>query len=129
MDDQDLLNPLRELEVEVHKACSNHDRKSIENLLHNSFLEFGRSGKTYTKSNILEQCSAQEIDFLVWSQEYALQHVSDDTVLLTYRSADISDRGDMKRYSLRSSLWVCEGKGWEMCFHQGTATGAFAKLG
>ncbi len=63
----------------------------------------------------------------VHAQDFALRKLSDAVVLLTYRSAHIGPSGALERHTLRSSIWRLEASGWQIVFHQGTPTGAFAQ--
>jgi hypothetical protein len=84
-------------------------------LLSDDFQEFGRSGRTYSKAEILAHladspglpggdCSAAEL------LRFRAALVAADVVLVTY-----SLRG-----TLRSSLWRREAGAWRVFFHQGT---------
>ena len=44
----DLLHHLRELEVALHQPDFRYDPARLDQLLHESFAEFGRSGRCYT---------------------------------------------------------------------------------
>ena len=74
----------------IFYCCFINCRERTELILHDSFLEFGRSGSTYTKNEILELLSREKGGLRVWSQDYALQNVEGNTALLTYRSAHVS---------------------------------------
>ena len=50
-----LLEELRSLETELHKDETRRNRQRMETLLHADFLEVGRSGGRYKRSEILEE--------------------------------------------------------------------------
>ena len=123
----DLLQHLRDLELTLQSLEVRRDRARLDELLHESFVEFGRSGTRYDKANILQQLPAGSSSKAMWSRDFELVELADGVALLTYRSASFDDDGDLYRFSLRSSLWQRTARGWQMRFHQGTATDPFAK--
>jgi hypothetical protein len=118
---------LRKLEVSLHQPEVRSDRDQVDRLLHESFIEFGRSGQMYTKAEILEVLSAESSEEAIFSQSYSLAIIEDGVALLTYKSARITANGELSRYTLRSSLWQYTEPDWQMRFHQGTATNPFEK--
>lgn len=120
----DLLNHLRELETELHRPEVRRDASRLEELLHESFVEIGRSGRLYDRAAIVElllnETSAPKVD----ARDFALDEIADGVALLTYRSAHVDDSGKMTRHSLRASLWQRTERGWRVRFHQGTPTEA-----
>ena len=127
MANEGLLEQLRALELDLQRLEVRRDRVRLDELLHDSFVEFGRSGKRYDKPDILEQRPAESSPKAMWSQDFELVELADGVALLTYRSAFVDGDGDLYRFSLRSSLWQRTQRGWQMRFHQGTATDPFAK--
>jgi hypothetical protein len=123
----DTFQILRKQEVSLHQPELRSDRDQVDRLLHESFFEFGRSGQMYTKAEILEFLSAESSEEAIYSGDYSLTMVEDGVALLTYKSAQINTNGELSRYTLRSSLWQYTEPGWQMRFHQGTATNAFEK--
>ncbi len=127
MSNIDTFQILRKLEVSLHQPEVRSDRDQVDRLLHESFIEFGRSGQMYTKAEILEVLSAESSEEAIYSGDYSLTMIEDGVALLTYKSAQINASGKLSRYTLRSSLWQYTEPGWQMRFHQGTATYAFEK--
>jgi hypothetical protein len=123
----DLLQHLRDLELMLQRLDVRCDRARLEPLFHESFVEFGRSGRRYDKANTLEDLPQNPAPEVMWSQNFEVVELADGVAQLTYRSASVDDNGDLYRYSLRSSLWQRTPRGWQMRFHQGTATDPFAK--
>jgi hypothetical protein len=97
-------------------------------LLHDSFTEFGRSGRSYSRSAILELLASEETSGEVLAQEFEVVELGPNAALLTYRSAVIDESGNAHRHSVRSSIWVQTPDGWKLRFHQGTPTNAFKIL-
>lgn len=122
-----LLERLRGLELEVQRLEVRRDRARLDELLHESFLEFGRSGRRYVKADILEELPQDPNPMVMWSQDFEVAELADGLALLTYRSASVDENGDLFRHSRRASLWQLTEHGWQMRFHQGTATEPFEK--
>ena len=112
------------LERELHDPSVRKNAERLDQLLHNSYIEIGRSGEVYDKAKILSSLQA-DTTHLIWSQDYDTQIISDSLVLLTYRSAHFGVDEVLSRFSRRSSLWEKIGNSWKLRFHQGTPTSAF----
>ena len=79
------------------------------------FMEFGRSGRTYTRAQIIcTDRSPIEAEL----KNLVVHELDASTALLTYESA--ARFGVEVEHALRSSVWVRTVKGWQMRFHQGT---------
>ncbi len=127
MDNEDLLNLLQELEVALHQPEVRGDRNRLDGLLHESFVEFGRSGRVYDKVGILEQISHEKKQDAIWSQDFEVIALTQGVALLAYRSAYVDEKGNLYCHTNRSSLWQKTEFGWQMRFHQGTPTEPFEK--
>jgi hypothetical protein len=119
-----LLEELRNLETELHKDETRRNRKRMEMLLHPDFVEFGRSGTRYTRSDILGEFGPESVLPVVHSRQFDLVVLAEGVALVTYLSAHVDAVGNLYRHTLRSSIWVCSDVGWQMRFHQGTPTTA-----
>jgi hypothetical protein len=122
-----LLHDLRELEVALHQPNVRRDRARLDELLHEDFQEFGRSGRSYTKAEVLKHLPEELSPAAVWSQDFKLSVLAEALALLTYRSAHADANGSLSRHTLRSSVWQRTRRGWQMRFHQATPTEEFAK--
>ncbi|WP_416349251.1 DUF4440 domain-containing protein [Leptolyngbya sp. CCNP1308] len=125
MDQTSLLSILRELECELHKPQCRGDRERLAQLLAPDFREFGRSGASYTRNDMLARLSLETEAPQIHAQDFAVQELADSVVLLTYRSAHRSLSGELHRHTNRSSIWRLNLTGWQMVFHQGTPTEPF----
>jgi hypothetical protein len=121
----DLLLHLRDLEVVMHQPKLRSDVDKLDELLHESFTEFGRSGRSYSRTDILMELPLEDPSVAIWSDDFSVAEVADGVALLTYKSAHIDNTGQLSRYTLRSSLWQRTSRGWQMRFHQGTPTDIF----
>jgi len=122
-----LLETLKELEVALHGPEVRPSAARMGELLHVSFREFGRSGAAYTREEILTHVSTADEQPTNWAQDFELEVLSEDLVLLIYRSAHITDGQELQRDTNRTSLWQFVDGSWKMRFHQGTATQPFEK--
>lgn len=94
---------------------------SARMLLAESFVEFGASGRVYTKAAVLEAFTAAAADNQVELPEmldFDANLLAPGTVLVTYRS--VSTPPASPRSSRRSSIWQQRGGSWQMLFHQAT---------
>jgi len=123
-----LLEELRGLETELHQNETRHNRQRMEALLHPEFVEFGRSGRRYTREEVLEELGPDKQLPPVQSGQFGLILLAKHVALLTYVSAHTDAKGDLYRYTLRSSIWVHTKVGWQVRFHQGTPTTGGADL-
>lgn len=117
-----LLQELRTLEESLQRCDVRRNRVKLDALLHPDFVEFGRSGQSYTKREIVDLLTGEQTEPLGWVGDYALQVVADDVALLTYRTARKTPSGEYARHTLRASLWKRVPSGWQLLFHQGTPT-------
>jgi hypothetical protein len=122
-----LLHVLRDLEMRLHSPQVRADPHALGELLHPAFREFGRSGISYTRVQVLSEFAETPQHFEIWSQDYEVEELGRGLALLTYRSAHVGQSGGLERHTLRASLWQATPAGWKMRFHQGTPTGAFEK--
>jgi len=105
MDSKILLNHLYELEIELHQIEVRNDKNRLDELLHESFIEVGRYGKTYHKSDILANLPKQAISRAIRSQDYNLEVLSNDLALITDKSAMMDENGNLSIHTFRPSLW------------------------
>jgi ribonuclease HI len=87
------------------------DRAAVAALLHPQWQEVGRSGRLWTREDLL--AGVGPID-PVSLDVVSVERVDRDTILLLWRA--LAD----ERSTLRSSLWVRVGGQWQQRFHQGT---------
>ena len=116
---------LQRSEVALHQAGTRRDASKAGELLHESFLEIGRSGAIYDRAAVLELMASEEPRGRIVSQDFAVSRLDESTALLTYRSAIIDDSENSSRHTLRASIWIKTAGGWKLRFHQGTPTEAF----
>lgn len=123
--DQDLLCHLQALELRLHRSAVRADARQLDLLLHEDFLEFGRSGGVHARADTVDALGSEGLSPCLVSEGFALARLGPDSALLTYRSASRSEDGTVGRHTLRSSVWLRTARGWQMRFHQGTPTQPF----
>ena len=93
---------LQALERQLLDPATRKDWAAVTALLADDFREFGKSGRAYTKAEILELA------------EFHAVPLGPEAALVTYCSMEA---GAMAR---RCSVWVWRNGLWQMLFHQGT---------
>ncbi|WP_353328243.1 DUF4440 domain-containing protein [Chitiniphilus shinanonensis] len=123
----ELLSVLRAHEVALHQQELRREAGLVFRLLHDDFIEFGRSGSIYSKADTVQALSDELtcIPVRIWSQDYCIQAQSEGLALLLYKSAQLEEDNQLTRHALRSSLWRKTTSGWQMIFHQGTPVAPF----
>lgn len=105
---------LFELEQRLLDPAVRRSPTAVIPLFHPEFVEFGSSGRVYTKEMIV-QMMVQETPGVVRIRDFDVREISDDVALVTYRT--LGDRGKETR---RSSVWLRSDSRWQIIFHQGT---------
>lgn len=88
------------------------DRASVAALLHPDWREIGKSGRLWTREEMLAEIGPippVELEVI------ETVRIAPDLVVLIWRSHAVSGS------ALRSSLWSRQGGGWRQVFHQGTS--------
>lgn len=121
--DSDIFNHLIYLEKSLHSFEVRSNADKISNLLSPIFYEFGSSGKIWSRQDILDRLPQEDSLTKVEATDFKATLLSEDVVLLTYKSNRISL--DLSSVSfLRSSIWQknsnTQSLQWKMVFHQGT---------
>ena len=114
---------LRRLEESLWRTDTRFDAGHLEEILAPDFLESGRSGRVYSRSDILAM-EAQEIRARLPLQGFRVSIIGDDVRLVTYVS-EVEAGGEVQ-VANRSSLWQRTPAGWRLAFHQGTPAGGWA---
>jgi len=113
---------LRKLEESLLDTTVRRDRKKMRSMLAENFVEFGSSGRVWTRSSIIDLLS-QETAFIPPAiEDFHCAFLTDDVTLVTYRTVRTDRETGEVLVSLRSSIWTNERGAWRMRFHQGTRT-------
>lgn len=105
---------VEKLEHEISSKEARADASRLSELIHDNFEEFGKSGRRFSKSDIVSELPTwehQEIEIT----DLECVRLSAQALLLKYQSVSNGGRAN------RSSIWVKDKGHWQMIFHQGTA--------
>jgi hypothetical protein len=86
-------------------------------MIADDFVEFGASGRTWTKQEILGALASwkpieRNLD------DFTVRELDNSLCLVTYKATGAP--GHPRTRSLRSSIWRKRGETWQLVFHQGT---------
>lgn len=114
------LDAIRRLEECLWRPETRFDNSVMEQVLAPDFLEFGRSGRTYARAELLfDPAEVHRFQATLPLPRFHARHLSDDIVQVTYVSEVVSAEGEITRAN-RSSIWSRTPDGWQLRFHQGT---------
>jgi len=82
----------------------------LVSLIADDFMEFGRSGRIWTKDSILGPLTTGPSSPPVEMEQFEAVELADNVALVTYHAA----------LAIRCSIWVKRDGRWQMRFHQGT---------
>jgi len=115
----DLAGLIEQLEKELLQPEVRRSPDRINRLLAGDFIEFGASGKRYTKQDMLRELPLSD-GTEYRATDFEARQIGPDVVLLTYRTS-VTDRDTGRTtWTLRSSLWRRRDDEWQLVFHQGT---------
>jgi hypothetical protein len=95
------------------------DRSRVSALLTEDFIEFGVSGRIWNRAEILALLENEEYT-PPNLEDLACRLIAPGVALVTYKAVRTDPQTGAGHVTLRSSIWVEEGAGWRLCFHQGT---------
>ena len=110
---------LERLEESLWLESTRFDREYMDDLLAPEFFEFGRSGRVWSRDEVVTHPEVT-IDALLPLADFAVHVIGDEVALVTYRSR-VRSGGELL-WGNRSSIWRRTGDGWKLHFHQGTPT-------
>lgn len=106
-----------QLEESLWIADTRFDMKYMEQILHAEFIEFGCSGRRYTRDDTLD-ITGTKIQIKLPFDNLKIQRMSKTVVQVTYIS---EVQYDTLQVCNRSSIWLYHNDRWQLYFHQGTA--------
>jgi hypothetical protein len=116
---ESLSQHLRELEESLLRPDVRKSKELVA-LLADDFIEFGTSGRVYTKQDLVALLQA-ETPSTQTTSNFKVQLLAPSVALLTYV---IRHEASPPSYTLRCSIWQYLGARWLMVFHQSTRTSA-----
>jgi len=111
------------LETSLHRPKVRSSPQAVSDLLADDFVEFGKSGRVYDKQITIEALAQEEVSVSTPPLEVAdftAKPLSEDVVLVTYKSIRPLAQDQQSNETLRSSIWKRIDGRWQMIFHQGT---------
>jgi hypothetical protein len=118
---EDIALQLRRAEDALLDPAVRRDRTRAAELLTDDFVEFGSSGRIWTRNEILDLLAA-ETPAPIHMMDFECALLAEDVALVTYRASRTDARAGIQISSLRSSTWTKKPGGWRLRFHQGTRT-------
>jgi hypothetical protein len=114
----ELRDHLRTLEGSLLRNAVRKNAAQVDALLAEDFREFGASGRTYTKAEMIAHLR-DEAYAPIFLTCFELKSLSTSLALVTYRAVREESGGKVVE-SWRNSLWELRDGRWQMVFHQGT---------
>jgi len=114
-----LKEKIKALEEKLNQAAVRKSPSGLTGLLSEDFIEFGSSGKVYSRQEVIELLmheSEGQIDL----EDFNIEMLSGDVALVTYKASAYDGQTLKTIYSLRSSIWKLINDRWQLVFHQGT---------
>ncbi|MGD2100740.1 MAG: DUF952 domain-containing protein [Acidimicrobiia bacterium] len=93
------------------------DAEWMDHVLHPDFVEVGRSGRTYDRTQAIETTD-YPYDYELPLQSLETELIGEDIALVRYVSRESLDGETSPAH--RTSLWIHTDTGWRLRFHQGT---------
>ena len=116
---EEISSQLRSLEEALLDPVVRSDRTRVWELLADEFVEFGSSGRRWTRDEILDLL-AGETSAPIQMADFACARLAEDVALVTYRAWCTDARTGTQFSSLRSSIWTKKAGEWRLRFHQPT---------
>jgi hypothetical protein len=119
--ESNLKQIIYDLETSLLQSEVRLSEQHLIELLADDFMEFGSSGRVFSKSDIVERLpNDPETEKVQYSVEnFEVRELAENIVLATYKATKIHE-DESEIISLRSSIWRETNGKWQMFFHQGT---------
>ena len=111
-----MTSPLHTLELSLWHPSNRYNRVLMDATFAPDFREFGRSGRCYTRAELL---NATPHDFDATLHDFTEHPLSDTITLTTYISELRTPKGPER--ANRASIWDRASGRWQLRFHQATA--------
>lgn len=116
----ELSTKLLELEKSLWVTSTRFSKTYMGKILDDDFFEFGRSGRIYSRAQVIESTdNPEEILVQFPLGDFQVKKINNDVLLVTYISTVVYETTEV---SNRSSIWCKYGDEWRIKFHQGTPT-------
>ncbi|MDF2947495.1 MAG: hypothetical protein K0S51_2174 [Bacillales bacterium] len=112
-----LKDLMYELESSLLHSATRSSIQELDKLLAEEFVEFGSSGRIFTKNDIIERLPIEtqiKLDII----DFNIKILSPDLIQTKF----VTSKNSIS-YQLRTSIWIKTlNNNWQMIFHQGTPT-------
>lgn len=110
---------IKKLELELLNPLVRKDKKRLNELLSDDFIEFTSTGLITNKIETIKKLpKLPKIDWK--ASNIKVRQITEDVVLVNFNLKKKNLVDGKISFSLRSSIWKFNGKSWKMVFHQGT---------
>ena len=109
---------IKKLEERLWLAETRFNRDLMNEVFAADFFEIGRSGRIYTRDEMLN-ATGDTIAAELPLQNFKLRYLAPEIIQATYNS-QVEYNGEVE-HGRRSSIWSLEEDQWVLRFHQGTA--------
>ena len=116
-----IIEQIRNLEQRLLNPEVRSSSEELEQLLSDDFIEFGSSGRTYDREQVILSLQHQRPGHFSIG-DFQVRLLAPGVVLAIYRVVQSSKEENEREYSLRSSVWRFKDGRWQIVFHQGTRT-------
>lgn len=113
---------VRDLELRFLQPAVRRSAAALDQLLDESFVEFGSNGRRYDKGELVQALSNEPNGCLVSRsvEDLRVSQLAPDIALVTYSGIRRDAKTGRVLRTLRSSTWQRRAGGWRMVFHQCT---------
>jgi hypothetical protein len=105
-------------------ALARRDEAAIpggyEAVLHEAFMEYGASGRTWTRDEILGLVRGSPITDAISIEAFGADELAPGVYLATFDTVWVDPAGGREVRRHRSSIWIRTGDRYQVRFHQGT---------
>jgi len=112
---------LLNLEQALLDPSVRRDSNRVLALLAEGFVEFGASGRAWTRGQIVDLLATEAYE-PPSIEDFSCRVIAPGAALATYRAVRGNPAAGSATATLRSSIWIHEDGRWQMVFHQGTNT-------
>lgn len=116
---EDISAHLRACEETLLDPEVRRDRAQVAALLAEDFMEFGSSGRAWSREEILELLATESYQPPAM-EDFKCDFIAEGVALVTYKTVRVDSQSGLRAVVLRSSIWIEESGEWRVRFHQGT---------
>ena len=115
----EICERLQSMETALLDPGVRRDRARVAALLAEDFLEFGSSGRVWTREQTLDLLATENYQ-RPGIKDFQCHLLAEDVALVTYQTVRMDAKTGESAGVLRSSLWTRVTGEWRVRFHQGT---------